>query len=97
MHFAVVFIFDAQIIVEINPPFDDLAAAIAFDVEGVKMLFWFGRCAAEEVFEKALEYLPVVARSGATKRRRGDTISILIKGLLRQAKAFLAMTSTFQY
>jgi hypothetical protein len=50
---AVIFIFDAQVVVEVDTAFDDLAAAIAFDFEGVIVLFRFGGRTAEEVFEKA--------------------------------------------
>jgi hypothetical protein len=50
--FAVIFVFDAEVVVQIHAAFDDLAAAIAFDMECVIALLRFGGCTAEKVFEE---------------------------------------------
>ena len=50
---GVAFEFGAEVIIQIHAPFDDLPAAIAFDVECVIVLLRFGRIAAEKIFEKA--------------------------------------------
>ena len=50
---AVTFIFKAEVVVQVHPAFDDLAAAITFHFERVVSFFWFGGRAAEEIFEEA--------------------------------------------
>lgn len=57
-HFAVIFIFDAQIMLQINTSFDHLAAAIAFDGKGVITLHRPGRfCSTEKFLKKAHVFL----------------------------------------
>jgi len=61
--FAVVFVFDAEIVVQIHAALDDLAAAIAFHLKRVITFFRFGGCAAEKVFEEAhsvLSFIPTL-------------------------------------
>lgn len=50
--FAVVFVFDTEVVIQVNTTLYDLAAAIAFHLKRVVMLFRFGRCTVEEVFEE---------------------------------------------
>src|SRR5690348_10754825 len=49
---AVPFIIQAEIVVQVHAPFDDLAAAITFHMEGVVALFRFGSPTTEDFFEK---------------------------------------------
>jgi hypothetical protein len=50
---VITFIAEAEIVIEIHAAFDDLAAAIAFDLEDVISFFGFGGRPAEEILEKA--------------------------------------------
>src|SRR6185503_1697358 len=50
---AIAFIVQAEVVVQVHAPFDDLAAAIAFDMEGVIAFLWPGPTPAEEFFEEA--------------------------------------------
>src|SRR5215208_453429 len=50
---TVVFIFQAEVVIQINATLDNLAAAIAFYIKGVVSFFGFGRCAAKEILEEA--------------------------------------------
>ena len=53
VHIAIVFIFKAEVVVQVHAAFDDLAAAIAFYLKDVISFFGFGGCAAKEIFEEA--------------------------------------------
>ena len=50
--FAIVFVFNAQVVIQIHATFDDLTAAITFDVECVISILWFGGWTAEEFFKE---------------------------------------------
>src|SRR5215216_962340 len=51
------FIGKAEIVIQVHTAFDDLATALAFDLEDIKPFFRFGRCSTKEVFEEAHGYL----------------------------------------
>jgi hypothetical protein len=57
------FVLNAEIVVQIHAPFDDLATAIAFYAEDIISFFRFCGCAAEETFEETHKYLSVIPTS----------------------------------
>jgi hypothetical protein len=86
---VIAFIVQAEVVVKVHAPFDDLAAAIAFDVEGVIPFFRPGGFAAEKFFEKAhdLPFMSLQDAGEAISRLAGLILSIVLTGKRKEGIA----------
>ena len=58
---AVVFIFQAEVVVQVDAALDNLATAIAFYIKGIVTFLGFGRGSAKKILEEAHVILSVIA------------------------------------
>jgi hypothetical protein len=63
---TVAFIFKTEVVVQVHPALDDLAAAITFHFESVVSFFGFGGRTAEEIFKEAHK-LPFMSLRGSLR------------------------------